>query len=291
MRSADPALAIVITGVSSGIGRETARHAIARGAQVFGTVRTQGDAAALSTELGERFTPLLVEIRDEATVLAGAERVRAALAGRRLSGLVNNAAVAIPGPVLFQPLSEIREQIETDLIGTIVVTRAFAPLLGADRTLSGPPGRIVMVSSIGGRIGQPFLSGYIAAKHGIEGFSETLRRELQLFGIDVVIVGPAPVDTPIWDKGAAQLGRYAGTPYGEAFDRGVSIMVEQGHRHSLAPARVAETIWTALTARRPKARYAPAKHLVIEQGLARLLPRRWLDRLFGRVLRLRPRRR
>ena len=291
MRSADPALSVVITGVSSGIGRETARHAIGRGARVFGTVRTQRDAAALSAELGEHFTPLLVEIRDEATVIAGAERVRAALAGHRLSGLVNNAAVAIPGPVLFQPLSEIREQIETDLIGTIVVTRAFAPLLGADRTLSGPPGRIVMVSSIGGQLGQPFLSGYIAAKHGIEGFSETLRRELQLFGIDVIIVGRAPVDTPIWDKGAAQIGRYADTPYGEAFDRGVSIMVEQGHRHSLAPARVAGTIWTALTARSPNARYAPAQHPVLEQGLSRLLPRRWLDRLFGLVLRLHPRKR
>jgi NAD(P)-dependent dehydrogenase (short-subunit alcohol dehydrogenase family) len=281
-------LTLVVTGVSTGIGHATVRHAIDRGAQVFGSVRDPADAARLTAEFGPLFTPLVFDIRDEAAVASAAERVRTALGEATLAGLVNNAAQAIPGPVLFQPMSEIRAQIEIDLIGQIIVTRAFAPLLGADRARTGPPGRIVMVSSIGGTLGQPFLSGYIASKHGLEGFSETLRRELALFGIDVVIVGPAPVDTPIWDKGETYLGRYAGTPYADAFDRGVRLMVEQGRRHSLAPEAVAATIWTALTAEHPRARYAPSQHPILEQGLARLLPRRVLDRLFGAVLGLRP---
>ncbi|WP_298954407.1 SDR family NAD(P)-dependent oxidoreductase [uncultured Methylobacterium sp.] len=279
----------VVTGASSGIGFETVRLLAGRGTRVFGSVRDAGGADRLRA-LGPVVTPLILDVRDPDAVARAARQVGDALDGHTLGGLVNNAGVAIPGPVLAQPADEIREQIETNLIGAITVTRAFAPLLGADRSRRGPPGRIVMMSSIAGILGQPFLSGYVAAKHGLEGFSDTLRRELQLLGIDVVVIGPATVATPIWDKAMAHLGRYAGTPYGEAFDRGVRTLSGIGRDHGLAPEAVAGTVWTALTARAPAARYAPARHPLVEQGLARIAPRRLLDRLFGRVLGLRPQR-
>jgi NAD(P)-dependent dehydrogenase (short-subunit alcohol dehydrogenase family) len=278
---------LVITGVSSGIGLETAKNAVGRGAWVFGSVRTGDDAVRVGRELGHGFTPLIFDVRDEAAVNAEAERLSEILDGQTLSGLVNNAGVAIPGPMLAQPIDELREVLDTNLLGTVLVTRAFAPLLGADRAMQGPPGRIVNMTSIAGILGQPFLSGYVASKHGVEGLSDTLRRELQVFGIDVVVVGPAPVRTPIWDKAEHYKGRYVGTAWGEAFDRGVTTLVEAGRHHSLEPQAIAELVWEALTIKSPKPRYSPAQHPILEQGLARILPRPLLDKLFGGFLGLR----
>jgi short-subunit dehydrogenase len=135
----------------------------------------------------------------------------------------------------------------------------------------------VNISSIGGKIGQPFAAAYIASKHGLEGFSDAVRRELQLYGIAVIIVAPAEVRTPIWDKIEPLLGRYAGSDYGEAYDRGLRTMITIGRGHGLEPKQVAETIWQALTAAQPDTRYAPARHPVVEQGLLRILPRRFID--------------
>lgn len=278
---------IVVTGVSSGIGHAVAAHAIVQGALVFGSVRTAEDATRLRRELGGNFTPLLFDVRDEAALAREAERVSAALGGRTLSGLVNNAGEAEPGPALLQPWDEIRDQIDVNLMGVIATTRAFAPLLGADRTRKGAPGRIVMMSSIAGALGQPFMSAYVASKHALEGYADALRVELQTFGIDVVTVAPALVATPIWEKAKPFAGRYAGTPYAQAFDRALTLMTEAGERQGLPDARIAEVVWTALTAKRPRARYLPAHHPVVEQFLARILPRRVLDRLFGGVLGLR----
>ncbi|MFC7398300.1 SDR family oxidoreductase [Chelatococcus sp. GCM10030263] len=281
---------VVITGTSSGIGRATAHLAIRNGARVFGSVRRPEDGARLAAEFGERFVPLVFDVRDEAAVAAEADRVRAMLAGERLSGLVNNAGVGIAGPVLHQPADEIREQIETNLLSLFWVTRAFAPLLGTDRTLTGPPGRIVNMSSIGGKIGQPFAAAYVASKHGIEGFSEALRREMALYDIKVIIMGPALVDTPVWDKLARTIGRYAHTDYAAAFDRGVGMMVENGHRSGLPAESVAEAVWHALTTPRPRLRYSPARHPLIEQVGARSLPKRVLDWSMERFLGLKPER-
>jgi NAD(P)-dependent dehydrogenase (short-subunit alcohol dehydrogenase family) len=279
---------VVITGVSSGIGYEASKLAIEKGAQVFGSVRRSDDATRLQSEFGEGFIPLLFDVRDEEAVRSEAQRVRSILAGHTLSGLVNNVGIAIPGPVLHQPMSEIRDQIATNLIGSFLTTQAFAPLLGADRSLTGPPGRIVNISSIGGKIGQPFASAYIASKHGLEGFSDTIRREMMLHGIDVIIVAPGPVRTPLWNKLEPLLGRYTDTPYGEPFERGLRTMITVGHDHSLEPEKMAETIWHALTIKHPKPRYAPAEHPILEQALPMAVPRRVLDWAMTRYLKLKP---
>jgi len=270
-------ITIVVTGTSSGIGLAIAKRGIERGARVFGTVRSEADAVRVSGELGPGYTALICDVRDDAAVARAADTVRAALDGQRLSGLVNNAAAALPGPLLLQPIEEIRTQIETDLLGPMIVTRAFGPLLGADPTLSGPPGRIVNMSSIGGKLRQPFISAYIASKHGIEGWTGTLRRELQIYGIHVAAVGPGLVDTPIWDKVNSFFGRYDGTPYEEAFNNGVRIIVEAGKKHGMTAEGVADTVWTALTEPHPKLRYAPASHPILEQGVLMAMPQRAID--------------
>lgn len=276
--------AAVVTGVSTGIGLGVARALAGKGVHVFGSVRRSADAERLSHEFPERFTPVLFDVTDEAAVRAGADLVRGTLGGRTLLGLVNNAGIAIPGPLLHQPLDDFRRQIDVNLIGAFTVTQAFAPLLGADRTLQGAPGRIVNISSLGGKIGSPLLAGYCSAKHGLEGFSESLRRELMLYGIDVVIIGPGAVKTPIWDKAQEmETATYARSDYGPAMEK-LSSFMAGGARDGLPVERVGELIHHALTTRRPRVRYALAPSLLTDWIVPRALPRRWVDRIFAHRL-------
>ena len=276
--------AVVVTGVSTGIGSGLVKALADRGQHVFGSVRKAADADRLRAEFGDKFTPLMFDVTDEAAVRAGAEVVRGALRGRTLLGLVNNAGIAMPGPVLHQPVTEFRKQIEVNLIGAYTVSQAFAPLLGADRTLEGKPGRVVNITSLGGKIGSPFLSGYCAAKHGLEGLSESLRRELMLYGIDVIIVGPGAVKTPIWDKAEAQdVSAYARTAYGPAMEK-LRNYLAGARTDGLDVERVGEVVYRALTAPRPRVRYALAPDMLFDWIIPRLLPRRVVDRLFAKRL-------
>ena len=164
---------VVITGASTGIGHATAKLLLERGFRVFGSVRKQADADRLKSEFGANFTPLLFDVTDEAAVLAAAREVRAALGGETLAGLVNNAGIAVAGPVLELAADEFRRQMEVNVIGPVIATQAFGPLLGSDPSLKGPKGRIVMISSVAGKNGNPLMSAYSASKHAIEGLSES----------------------------------------------------------------------------------------------------------------------
>ena len=279
---------VVITGVSTGIGAAAARIAASHGAHVFGSVRRLEAAAALQAELGERFTPLVFDVRDEAAVAAAASTVRTALGGKRLGGLVNNAGVALAGPLALQPIAEFREQIEVNLMGPLIVTQAFLPLLGTDPGLSGAPGRVVNLSSVGGRMAPPFLGGYAAAKHALEGLSESLRRELMLFGIDVVIVAPGSVATPIWDKAEeTPIEPYLNSPYAPALQRFRAYFLKTG-RAGYPPEKVGAVIWTALSATKPATRYAVVINGLANWTIPRLLPRRVVDRIIAGQVGLKP---
>jgi NAD(P)-dependent dehydrogenase (short-subunit alcohol dehydrogenase family) len=273
---------VVVTGASTGIGWGTVKVLVSRGFEVFGSVRRQSDAERLAREFGSTFIPLLMDVTDDAAVARAAEQVGAALGQRRLAGLVNNAGVAVPGPLLHLPLAEFRRQLEVNLIAPLGVSQAFAPLLGTDKERQGPPGRIINISSVAGKIGGPFLGAYVASKHGLEGMSETLRRELMLYGIDVIIIGPGAVATPIWDKAeSGEYGPYRATDYGTILDRFAQYFIAEG-RKGLAPEAVGEVVYKALTAARPRVRYAVVPRKLQNWTLPRLLPRRMLDRMIGR---------
>jgi NAD(P)-dependent dehydrogenase (short-subunit alcohol dehydrogenase family) len=280
--------ALLITGSSSGIGHAIAKLAVAQGWRVFGNVRKEADAEELNDEFGPSFTSLLFDVRDQPAIQAAVKAVHASLGPRTLNGLVNNAGVGLAGPILHQPLDEFRTVLDTNVLGTLLASRAFAPLLGADQSLSGQKGRIINISSIAGKIGQPFAGAYVASKFALEGLSEVMRRELKLYGIGVVIVAPATVDTPIWDEPESAIGRYGATDYGEAFDKGVRAIVDAGHQHSLQASDVAQTIMKALTAQRPRLRYAPAQHALLEQALPRAAPKRATDFVIEQALCLKP---
>jgi NAD(P)-dependent dehydrogenase (short-subunit alcohol dehydrogenase family) len=278
---------VVITGASTGIGWATAKLLLDRGFRVFGSVRKKTDADRLKSEFGASFTPLLFDVTDEAAVLAAAREVRAALDGETLTGLVNNAGVALAGPVLELSADEFRRQMDVNVIGPIIATQAFAPLLGSDPSLKGKPGRIVMISSVAGRSGNPLTPAYAASKHAIEGLSESLRREMMLFGIDVIIVAPGAVKTPIWGKAdGVDMSRYRNSPYLPALEK-IRTFTRHLSEIGLPPEKIAGTIAAALTSAHPKVRYQvtpdPVRHLITA-----VLPKRMVDRIIARRLGLMP---
>ena len=279
---------VVVTGASTGIGWASAKLLLDKGFRVFGSVRKQADAERLKAEFGANFTPLIFDVTDEPKVLAAAREVRAALNGEKLAGLVNNAGIAVTGPALSLSVDDFRRQMDVNVIGPIIVTQAFAPLLGADASLKGPPGRIVMISSVAGKNGNPMTSAYVASKHAIEGFSESLRRELMLFGIDVVIVAPGPVKTPIWGKGQETIdaARYQNSPYLPALQK-ISAFMQHLDAIALPPEKIAALVFDALTLPNPKVRYHIAPD-TMRHLLAAVLPKRTMDRIIAKRLGLLP---
>lgn len=280
---------IVVTGVSSGIGWGITKVLMKGGFRVFGTVRKPTDADRLRLEFGPDFVPLLLDVTDRVAVQAAAEKVRQDLGNTTLFGLVNNAGISLVGPLLHQPLDEFRQQFEVNLVAPLLVTQAFAPLLGSDRTRLGRPGRIINISSVGGKMGAPFLGMYAATKHGLEGMSESLRRELMLYGIDVIIVEPGYVNTPILDKAESDdVGQYRNTDYGPILDHFAHRFIAAG-RKGLAPTAIGEVVHRAFVVRKPRVIYTVSPQKFANWTLPRLLPSRTVDRLIASRLGLLPR--
>jgi NAD(P)-dependent dehydrogenase (short-subunit alcohol dehydrogenase family) len=271
---------VVVTGSSTGIGWGATKVLIEHGFRVFGSVRKQADGERLKKEFGAAFVPLLFDVTDAQAVNAAAETVAAVLGGETLFGLVNNAGIAVAGPLLYLKIDELRHQLDVNVVGQIVVTQAFAPLLGADSSRKGDPGRIVMISSVGGKNASPFMGPYNASKFALEGLSESLRRELMLFGIDVIIVAPGAVATPIWAKAEeVDVSQYANTPYVTQLERIRSYMLDRGPK-GLKPEKLGEAIHLALTIAHPKTRYTVSPD-GLQDTMVAILPKRMVDRMIG----------
>ena len=275
---------IVVTGVSTGIGWGCVKVLTARGFHVFGSVRKAADADRLASEFGSSFTPLTFDVTDEQAVAAAARQVREKLGGATLFGLVNNAGIANPGPLLHIDIASFRQQLEVNVTGQLIVTQAFAPLLGAaPDTRTKTPGRIVMMSSVGGRVATPFVGPYNASKFALEAVSESLRRELMIYGVDVIVIAPGAIATPIWDKAdAIDVSRYANTPYAKSLDRVKAYMLAMG-KNGLPPEKIGEAVATALTAAKPKTRYTVTPQPFTD-WMSRNMPKRVIDGVIAKQL-------
>ena len=275
---------VVITGASTGIGRATALRMDAGGWRVFAGVRREEDAEALRSDASERLVPLMLDITDPGQIAAAAERIAAEVGEAGLDGLVNNAGVAIPGPLETVPIGDFRRQIEVNLTAQVAVTQAMLPLIRR------ATGRVVFVSSIGGRMALPFGGPYHASKFGVEAVADCLRQELRPWGIDVAVIEPGSIDTPIWERGeraAEETAARAGTTqedlYGETIAR-FRKAVKRAAERGIAPEKVAKAISHALTARRPRSRYLVGFDAHGQAFLRWLLPDRLLDRIVARVM-------
>jgi NAD(P)-dependent dehydrogenase (short-subunit alcohol dehydrogenase family) len=275
---------VVITGVSTGIGLAAAEELAGHGYHVFGSVRKPKDGAALSQRFGDRFTPLLFDVTDASAIQSAADEVANRLNGQTLVGLVNNSGIGAGGPLMHQPIEEIQRIFDVNVMGVVRTTQAFLPLLGAKLPQTGTPGRIVNIGSVSGKIAMPMLGAYAGSKHALEAISDSLRRELMIYGIDVVLLEPGAIKTPIWDKADLDDGAlYKGTDYEGIVQSFRKIFVATGQKG--APAEwVARTIRLALESRNPKARYPMPNVRLQGWLLPRVLPDRWLDRILSKKL-------
>jgi NAD(P)-dependent dehydrogenase (short-subunit alcohol dehydrogenase family) len=273
---------VVVTGASTGIGWGCVKVLTSKGFHVYGSVRKQADADRLSGEFGAAFTPLIFDVTDETAVRSAAQSLESQLRSRSqsqsLAGLVNNAGIAVSGPLLHIEPAELSYQLEVNVVGQLIVTQAFAPLLGASPgAKAARPGRILMMSSVGGKVAHPFVGPYNASKFALEGLSESLRRELMIYGVDVILIAPGAVATPIWDKAdAVDIARFANTPFAKPIANVRDYMLKLG-RAGFPPEKIGEVVHTALTAPNPKTRYVVTPD-PLTNWLSRHMPKRMVDR-------------
>jgi NAD(P)-dependent dehydrogenase (short-subunit alcohol dehydrogenase family) len=273
---------VLITGASTGIGRASSLHLDAVGWRVFAGVRREEDAVSLREAGSERLTPLMLDVTDAGQIEAAAAQIGEEVGEAGLSGLVNNAGIGLLGPMETQPIDEFRRTVEVNLIAQVAVTQALLPRLRAAR------GRIVFVSSVGGRMAMPFGSPYHAAKFGLEAVADSLRRELHPWKIAVVVIEPGSIDTPIWSRAELASGEIAkdapeqAALYGETLER-FRKAVRRTAARGIPPEKAAQVIARALTAPRPRTRYPVGTDARVQMLAARFLPDRLLDRVIARA--------
>jgi NAD(P)-dependent dehydrogenase (short-subunit alcohol dehydrogenase family) len=262
----------LVTGTSTGIGRAIAIHLSQRGFEVLAGVRKLDDAPP-------GLEPIVLDVTSEDDIAAAAGRV-----GGTLHALVNNAGIAVNGPVEIVPVEQWRRQFEVNLFGQVAVTRALLPALLNAR------GRIVNISSISGRVSWPLTSPYTASKFALEAVTDAMRREVGPHGVHVVSIEPGGVATPVWDKSRAEAERVLAAMPADVRRRydgliaGIVDLAERLARDGLPPEAVAEVVGDALTARRPRTRYVIGGQAKAQAMLARLLPDRAFDALVARAL-------
>lgn len=269
---------VLVTGASTGIGEATVLHLRELGFSPIAAVRKDEDAERLE---GQGLRTTRIDVTDADQIAAA----RDALGDEPLAGLVNNAGIAVAAPLEFLPIERLRQQLEINLIGQAAVTQAFLPALRSGR------GRIVNVSSIGGRVGLPLVGAYNASKFGLEGLSDSLRRELRPLGVDVILIEPGGVKTPIWNKAENLADEMLEDvpPEAERLYGRLIAAVRTGTQRiaretGIEPSEVAEAIGKALTSSRPRARYLVGNDAKQRAVMAKLLPALVMDRLIIRAL-------
>ena len=274
----------MITGASTGIGAACALHLDRLGWRVFAGVRRQADADTLKAQSSPRLTPISLDVTDTVSISTAASAVAGAVGQAGLAGLVNNAGIVVPGPIEFLPLTDLRRQLEINVVGQVAVTQAFLPLIRAGR------GRIVNMGSISGRMATPFTGAYAASKFALEALTDALRLELAPWGISVSIVEPGAVATPIWEKSArtaeAMLGSVqpeALVLYAEAIEA-VKRTAANAAKRAVDPVDVARIVEHALTAARPKTRYVVGREAKFRAAMALLVPDRVRDNLVAKAM-------
>jgi len=275
---------VVITGASTGIGRACALRLDRMGWRVFAAVRNADHAEGLRKAASDRLTPIIIDVTGGATIAAAAELVAAEVGDAGLAGLVNNAGISVPGPLEFLPIEDFREQIEINVTGQVAVTQAFLPMLRQ------ATGRVVFMGSISGKLATPFLGPYAASKFAIEAIADALRSELRPWGIDVAVVEPGSIATPIWEKGQAQadaLEAKLSSRAHELYDPAVAAVrktAREAEQRGIPADRVARVVARALTAKKPRTRYVVGRDARLQGLLAKFAPDRLRDRLVSRLM-------
>lgn len=273
---------ILITGVSSGIGYDAVRFLVQKGYFVFGSVRKQEDIDRLEKEFPDNFKGLLFDVRHKKSIGEAKQEVEKILNGRSMTALVNNAGLSIPGPMSMIPDDDFAIQLEVNVIGVRNVTNAFLPFLGMDLEFKGKPGKIINISSLSGIFNSPFSGSYCVSKHALESLGEIYRRELMMFGIDVISIQPGPIKSDIWEKNLGLMNRYKGTAY-DHYAEVADKIISHAEKHALPTETISRLIYKIIQNERPKVSYMVTKNKLL-MHLAKRLPARMLDKLIWKRL-------
>jgi len=275
---------VFITGASTGIGAACARALAGRGWSVFAGVRRTEDGVALAAGAEGRIHPVLLDVTDRAQIKQVAQTVSELCGETGLQGIVNNAGIALAGPLEFLPMEAIERQFEVNVLGLIAVTQAFMPMIRAGH------GRVVLMGSNSGFLCEPFLAAYGATKHALEAIADSLRTELRPWQIEVALIQPGSIRTPIWDKSRSATEKlFVGLPpqCEELYAAPIAAlrkMVEKIPAMAIPPERVAQAVVHALEARRPRTRYPVGLDSVLGSMIVRWVPDRLLDWIIRRVM-------
>jgi len=276
---------IVITGASTGIGYDMVKVFLKNGYAVYGSVRKQEDADRLVEDFGSNFSPLIFDVTDHDAIDLTARQLESKIGSEGLAGLVNNAGIAVAGPFIDLKMEEFQYQFEVNVFGMIKVTQAFLPLLGARENHPVLPGKIIQISSISGRMGMPFVSPYVGSKHALEGITDSLRRELLLYGIDVVLIEPGPIKTPIWKKSMdPMLEKFKHSVYHDIMKKSEQKFMEPSLKSAIPSDKAAQIIYREFEKKKSKARKVIIAQKFKNWILPAALPARWLDKILGRAL-------
>lgn len=274
---------VLITGVSSGIGYALTVHLLEQDYFVFGSVRKEEDASRLETEFGPMFKALLFDVRDEEAIKRSKADVEKTLAGEKLKALINNAGIAVHGPIQYLPVEELQSQFDINIMGTLKVTKVFMDLLGSRLNGVENPGIIINISSVSGQFTTPFLTPYCASKFAMESITEGLHRELLPLGIKVISVKPGPVESEIWNKALSDTREYTGTPY-ESFFKKREELIRKFTSRTVSLKKLSKLIHRILVKRKPKTSYVITPYPLMT-WLQKVLPKSWIDRFYNMAYR------
>ena len=286
MTTKNSAPSVVITGASTGIGEACALHLDQLGWRVFAGVRKDADGEELRRKASARLMPVRIEVTDAASIASAREIIMRELGDRGLDGLVNNAGVVVAGPLEFVPIDDLRRQLEINVIGQIAVTQAFLASIRKAR------GRVVNIGSVSGKLATPFVGPYAASKFAMEALTDALRCELRPWGIQVSIVEPGSIATPIWEKSTTDADRMEAqlsTDGHELYDAAIKALraaADELASKGIPPIQVAKAVTHALTAKKSKTRYLVGRDARLQATLARVAPDRVRDSLVLRQLKL-----
>ena len=272
---------IFITGVSTGIGYDALTSLVSRGYFVIGTVRKSEDADKLKKEFGDKCIILIFDVRDVETSMAEISTVIPKMEKEGLYCLINNAGIAIPGPLQHITEDEFEQQMDVNVKSVRRITNILLPYLGTDKKYE--PGKIINISSVSGLFNSPYNGSYCISKHALESMTDVYRRELAMFGIRVSAIQPGPIKTEIWNKSKGTLDRFKDTAYGELLSS-ADKMIENAEKSAFDVKVVTDIIINILQSKQPKTKYLIHRKKFLFRMLAFYLPDKLVDKMIAKTL-------
>ena len=271
---------ILITGCSTGIGAALVLEYLKQGFIVFGSIRDKKMEPLLKKKYGNNFIPLVFDVTNYSQISKAYKKVKVTLKGANLGILINNAGIAQLGPVEYISSEEFDLHLRTMVLGAFNCVQIFLPLLGTENRLT--PGKVINISSGGGSIGQPFMASYCSSKHALEGFSESLRRELLIYGIKVIIIAPRAFKTAIWEKSNLdkRTSEFRKTVYSQAFSKFTGF-IKDASKEGQDVKVLARKIYKISTLTKPKVKYSMGPS-GLQFFLIRTLPKKLIDKILGK---------